>query len=147
MRTFLLALVTALSAVAMTVGVASPAAAQESNAIVDVSVQPGGTWTDAATHLTYRLYTVTVEFTHRGPIAVQVDEHAVGSGERLVYDSGGVGRSGTDTVSFQMGYGLVGQPVYVEAWLYKPGKLVGKRPGVLKGEVICDSWTTGTYTN
>ena len=121
--------------------------AQMQNAISDVSVQAGGTWTDPATHLTYRQYMITVEFTHRGTTAVQVDEHAVGSGERLVYDSGGVGRSGTDTVSFGMGYGLVGQPVYFEAWLYKPGKLVGKPPGVLKGEVIYDSWTSGTYTN
>jgi hypothetical protein len=120
------------------------------NAIVgDTSVQPGTTWANPDTHQTYRLYTVTVRFTHRGPIWVQVDEHAAPNpGERLTYDNGSVSRTGTDTVSFTLGYGLVGQPVYFEAWLYQPATYGGKPPGALKHpEVIYDSQPSGTYTN
>jgi len=146
MRLFLLALVSSLAAVALTAGPASPAA-KIPNAIVHVSVQPGGTWTDRETHLTYRMYTITVEFTHGGPIWVQVDEHAAGGGARLVYDTAGVGLRGTDTVSFGMGYGLVGQPVYFEAWLYTPESLAGKQLRVVRSEVIYDSRTTGTYSD
>jgi hypothetical protein len=152
MRLFLLALVSSLAMVALTSATSSSLAAAPRlpNAIVgDISVQAGATWTDRATHQTYRFYTVTVKFTHSGPIWVQIDEHAAPSpGERLIYDNGSVSRTGTDTLSFTLGHGLVGQPVYFEAWLYTPATYVGKPPGVLKSpEVIYDSRTSGTYTN
>lgn len=151
MRLFVLALVSSLAALVLTAATSSKvAAAPMTNAIVgNISVQPGSTWTDPETHLTYRSYTVTVTFTHRGPISVQVDEHAAPSpGERLNWDSNSVVGSGTDTLSFTLGSGLVGQPVYFEGWLFKPATYSGgPQPHEVKPEVIYDSRASGTYNN
>lgn len=148
MRLFV-ALVSLLGAVALTAGSSSTRAATRTPTpvIVGYQVQPGGAWTNPDTHLTYRQYTITIAFTHqRGEIGVQANEYAAANNALLSKDAGTIMErtSGTDALSVQVTGGLVGQAVYFKLFLFKPGTWAGKPP-VMKGEVIYDTETTGTY--
>jgi hypothetical protein len=115
--------------------------------IVGYDVQPGPTWTDPETNLTYQNYTFSIEFTHnRGPIGVQVNEYAAANDGLLDRDGGTINARtiGTDTINYvQVVKGLAGQTVYFKLFLFKPEVWFGK-PGT-RGEVIYDTETTPTY--
>jgi hypothetical protein len=151
MRLFILALVSSLAALGLTAASPSAIAARPAPppppAIADYHVQAGGTVIDAETHVTYRLYTITVDFTHlRGDIAIEVHEHAAPTDAQLTENSIGSweSRIGTGTLSVEVG-APVGQAVYFEVFLFKPEVWYGKPSQ--RGEVIYDSRTTGTYND
>jgi hypothetical protein len=150
MRLFALALVSSLAAVTLTAATSSAVAARPTTptppTIVGYSVQPGGTYIDPYTHLTYREYTFTIEFTHqRGLIGFQVNEYPAGSTQKIAWDNNVVSETsiGTDTLTVQLG-SVVTQPVYFKLFLYKPGQDWGKPSQ--RAEVVYDSRTTGTFT-
>jgi hypothetical protein len=152
MRPFVLALVSLVAAVALAAAsssaAADPAPAPDP-AIVSYDVQAHTPQTDPTTGLTWQGYTITISFTHqRGLIGVHANEYDAVSNEKLSLDDSVVRetRIGTDTLSVQVA-SLAGGTVYFKLYLFKPGILVGKPPGVTKGEVIYDTETTGTYSN
>lgn len=147
MRLFILALVSSLAAVALAGATSSARAARPPTPtppkIVDYSVQPGDTYIDPATKLTYRAYTFTIEFTHqRGLIGFQVNEYPAGGTEKIAWNNNVVSESriGTDTLTVELG-SLATQRVYFKLFLYKPEQFRPKP----SPEVIYDSRTTGTY--
>ena len=152
MRLLVVALVSSLAAVVLATGSSSSAAARPAPpdpAIASYDVQAHDPWTDPDTGQVWQGYTVTVSFSHlRGLIGVHVNEYDAVSNEKVSLDEYVVRETtiGTDTLSVQVA-SLAGGTVYFKLYLFKPGILVGKPPGVTKGEVIYDIETTGTYNN
>lgn len=153
MRLSVLALVSSLAAVVLAAGSSPSVAARPAPAptpvILSYDVQAHDLWTDPDTGQVWQGYTITISFTHqRGLIGVQANEYQAVSNEKLSFDASVVSETsiGTDTLSVQVA-SLAGGKVYFKLFLFKPGTLTGKPPGVIKGEVIYDTETTGTYNN
>jgi hypothetical protein len=152
MRPLVLAVVSSLAAVAVLAtasssSVAARPAPAPSPVILSYAVQSNGSQLDPTTGLTWYGYTITVSFTHQlGLIGVHANEYNAVSNEKLSVDESVVKETsvGTDTLSVQCSSTFGGR-VYFKLYLFKPGVLTGKYPYVIKGEVIYDIKTTGTY--
>jgi hypothetical protein len=120
MRRLVLALVAPLATAAAIAVTSSPvAAAQMPNQILGYDVTARATWTDPSTLQVHRYYTVTINFSHRGPTEARVTEIADGAG--IDSDHAWFKGNGTDTFTGTVVGGLVGQPVHFQLILYKRG--------------------------
>lgn len=147
MRLFVLALVSSLAAVALTATTSSAVAAGPTlTAIVgDPVVTAGGTELCQCTGdpTLFRDYTVSFDFTHRGPVVASVYEvespdatTALGPPFNAMYRG-----TGADSYTSTVCGGVVGQTVYFRIVLYKYGG------GLFRPARVLDSMTVGPYNS
>lgn len=137
MRRLVLALVS-LAAVALVAAASSTVAAPLPSQIASHEVTPGGTWTDPNTLQVHRYYTVTINFSHSGPIEARVTETTADEAG-IDSDHAWFKGKGVDTFSGSVVGGLVGQPVYFKLLLYQRGAHHTLQ--------VVDSLTVGPYSS
>ena len=116
---------------------ASSVAAPPQTAIGTYDVAAAGTWTDPYDGQAYRVYQLTVAFTHKGPAELRVYE--VVNGSRVDSNHLWFHGSGADTFTGTVTGGAPGQEVGFEL-------VVGAR-GPHHELVVLDSMTIGPYSD